>query len=281
MLASSHTISRVETTPSHSTASTSQLLLRGTRDGDLVAALSSSSSSSSPTASERAPLFTWGELSEIVSSGQLHKLARHPDDLKEYFAWMTSVKESYGSVTNFLLSERFTATRLLEKASSSSSFAQPQDTEVRCFRSDFVPGLDCQILVNDWPYSVPRDVTHYVVWSHLPILHPDLVAHARPQTAQRAWSIIAKRGLCATLSPTASPRAAFPPLDNLTSTSDLVEQEQVDLHNTLRSACAPLIEFIACHWNTARSEVAFFANPPSLQSVPSLAHFHVLVKPLL
>ncbi|CBQ71934.1 conserved hypothetical protein [Sporisorium reilianum SRZ2] len=264
MLAASHTISRLEAS-THSTAPHSQLVLRGTRDGDLAAALSSSSS----TSSTRTPLFTWTDLTDIVSSGQLHRLSRHPDDLREYFAWMASVKTSYGSVTNFLLAERFTATRLLEKASPSAA----QGKREQCFRSHFQPGRDCEVLVNDWPYSVPRDVTHYVVWSCLPILHPDLVPHSAVK--QTAWSIIAKRGLCATLTPT--PR--FPPLENLTS-AHLEDDTKLQLHQALQNACTDLIAFIRTHWDLRKCEVAFFANPPSLQSVPSLAHFHVLVKPL-
>lgn len=302
MLASSSTFSRVESSSSSNSNSnvhkaSSQLLLRGTRDGDLTATLLSSSSSSASRShttggstsrsSERAPLFTWADLTAIVSRGNLQLLARHPDDVRDYFAWMDSIKSTYGSVTAFLLSERFTATKLLEKASSSSSGSAPLRAEggqQRCFQSSFQPGRECQILVNDWPYSVPAQVTHQVVWSYLPILHRDLVAsqHVDEPIATAAWSIIAKRGLCGTLTrtgltiPTVKDHAAHLPdlLSPLAATPDA----EAELQKTLEKACVQLVRFIELHWDLAANEVAFFANPPSLQSVPSLAHFHVLVK---
>ncbi len=33
-----------------------------------------------------------------------------------------------------------------------------------------------KILPNDWPYGIPRDCGHYVVWCRLPIIHPSLFA---------------------------------------------------------------------------------------------------------
>lgn len=288
MMASATTCARVEpvthNAPSHST---SQLLLRGTRDGDLAATLLSSqsqSSSSLSTASspkskcDRTPLFTWLDLVRIVSTGNLERLSRHPDDLREYFAWMDSVKSSYGSVTAFLLRERFTATELLKKAACASHVEQCKEP---CFRSYLRPGVDCQILVNDWPYSVPRHVTHHVVWSHVPILHRKLVIEQQcnQDVAALAWSIISKRGLCGTITgslltvPTVKDHASHLP-DLVTISSDL----QDALQQTLHRASHHLVQFIHLHWDTRRCDIAFFANPPSLQSVPSLAHFHVLVK---
>ncbi|SPO21912.1 uncharacterized protein UTRI_01899_B [Ustilago trichophora] len=279
----------------------SQLTLRGTRDGDLAATLlchNTSSSTITPSAShpsgstaERIPLFSWIQLQAIVSSGNLQLLSRHPDDLREYFAWMDSVKLTYGSVSNFLLCERFTARKLLEKASShtgstsrSGSRIASEDGAERCFRSWFREGIDCQILVNDWPYSVPRDVVHHVVWSHLPILHRDLVSTPNdPAVESIAWSIVAKRGLCGTISP--STGLKIPSLSDHTShlpdlksslTTD--HQLQTKVEESLKQACKDLVEFIGHHWEMDKCEAAFFANPPSLQSVPSLAHFHVLIK---
>lgn len=273
MLASSSTLSRFE--PCHHDAA--QLLLRGTRDGDLAAALQSSPSTSN---AERTPLFSWSDLLRIVSSGNLQHLSRHPDALREYFAWMDSIKSTYGSVTSFLLSERFTATKLLEKSSTTNKSQVSADG--RCFRSNFVPGVDCQILLNDWPYSIPHDAQHYVVWSCCPILHRDLVfeQNVDEETAKLSWSIVSKRGLCGTLTPTTGLRV--PTIkDHSTHLPDLlptIPGKQERLQQTLKTACLNLVTFIQSHWNTSIYEVAFFANPPSLQSVPSLAHFHVLVK---
>lgn len=281
MLASSSTISYAPLAP-HKPSTSAPLLLRGTRDGDLAATLSSPHPA---PRSERTPLFTWSDLTRIVSTGNLQSLSRHPDDLSEYFAWMDSVKASYGSVTAFLLSERFTASKLLESASSptcSRGLGRTEEAEV-CFKRTFKTGVECQILRNDWPYSIPRDSTHHVVWSYLPILHPSLTTTSSP-LSHLAWSIISRRGLCGTLHPsrgltlpTIEQHAVHLPELNLTR---LEKEDRGVLEETLRRACAEVVEFVRSEWDTARMEVAFFANPPSLQSVPSLAHFHVLVRPL-
>lgn len=281
MLAPSATFStslRSSAKPPHS-----QLLLRGTRDGDLAATLSSSASTSYTAATSsalvRTPLFTWADLLRIIGSGNLQQLSRHPEDLREYFAWTDSVKSSYGSVQNFLLSERFTASYLLDRPSRSGEGGS------RCFRSHFVEGRECQVLVNDWPYSVPSEVTHHVVWSYLPILHPDLVcSEEEEKVRESAWGIIAKRGLCGTLThkagltlPTlAEHKTHLPHL--IASIEDAGLEGKVQ--NAMQKACQDLVRFIKGRWDMQRYEAAFFANPPSLQSVPSLAHFHVLIRPL-
>lgn len=297
MIVTSKTLSA--TTAPNAKSISSQLTLRGTRDGDLTATLLSHNPSFSTTTStanhpsgstpERTPLFTWTQLQSIVSSGNLQLLSRHPDDLRQYFAWMDSVKLTYGSVTNFLLCERFTASKLLDKASSCSTSKPASDCtkegQDRCFRSYFKPGIDCQILVNDWPYSVPEGVVHHVVWSHLPILHRDLVSTPNDLDVESvAWNIVAKRGLCGTICPNTGLK--IPSLqDHMSHLSDLklslVGQDQHlqnKVEETLKEACQDLVRFIRDHWEMEKCEAAFFANPPSLQSVPSLAHFHVLIK---
>ena len=287
--------STLSTVSSVSRTASSQLLLRGTRDGDLAATLSSSLST------HREPLFTWADLQTIVSTGNLQNLSRHPDDLRAYFAWMDRIKTTYGSVPAFLLAERLTVSKLTKPSPSPGS----SGSEGGCFRAGFRPGVECQILVNDWPYSVPDGVVHHVVWSHLPILHSDLVK-AEGKVRDVAWSIIARRGLCGTISPvdgvkvptlahhalhlpdllpssTPSTAPATTTATTREGTEGKIEVEEkwrMEVEAVLKSACDELVTFIKTHWDMTRCEAAFFANPPSLQSVPALAHFHVLVKQL-
>lgn len=259
-----------------------QLILRGTRDGDLAATLSAqrASSSSHCAKAERLPLFTWSDLVAIVSTGNLQRLSRHPEDLREYFAWMDSVKLSYGSVQSFILAERLTASYLVSSPTSESDAAV-------CFQSSFESGRECQILVNDWPYSVPTDVVHNVVWSYRPILHRSLVAGKEKAVQEAAWAVVAKRGLCGSLSkhglvvPSLQDHAQHvPDLRGLVGTCSEQDGAEANVHGVLRKACREIVAFIEKHWDLDRCEVVFFANPPSLQSVPSLAHFHVLARPL-
>lgn len=215
-----------------------------------------------------------------IASGNLQKLSRHPDDLREYFAWMENIRHEYGAVHSYILAKKITASKLVK------AHSEPADSTLRAvrhFQASFVPGVDCQILVNDWPYSVPHDATHHVVWSYLPILHPDLVTPDlfQQDIRSQAWSIISRRGLCGTLS---SNGALQLPgiLDHLVHLPSIALDSisQTNVEDAIRSACSHLVLFIQQHWDLKTHEAVFFANPPSLQSVPSLAHFHVIVKPL-
>lgn len=69
-----------------------------------------------------------------------------------------------------------------------------------------------RVLENDWPYAVPPDVEHWVVWSQNPILHPDTTIYPTPaptpplshhssttsamiQPKRTTWEEIAAKGL--------------------------------------------------------------------------------------
>ncbi len=191
---------------------------------------------------------------------------------------MDSVKLSYGSVQSFILAERLTASYLLDPPPAESDTAA-------CFKGSFEPSRECQILVNDWPYSVPTDVIHNVVWSYRPILHRSLVAGKEKAVEEAAWAVVAKRGLCGSLSkhglvvPSLQDHAQHvPDLHGLVGACGEQDAE-AKVHGALRNACREIVAFVEKHWDLDRCEVVFFANPPSLQSVPSLAHFHVLVRP--
>ncbi|KAI3477044.1 hypothetical protein L1887_61341 [Cichorium endivia] len=207
----------VSTTYSSTRAATAptQLILRGTREGDLAATLSAQRTPSYSRCAKagRLPLFTWSDLVAIVSTGNLQRLARHPEDLREYFAWMDSVKLSYGSVQS-------------------------------------------------------------------------LVAGKEKAVQEAAWAVVAKRGLCGSLSehglvvPSLQDHAQHvPDLHGLVGACGEQDAE-AKVHGALRNACREIVAFVEKHWDLDMCEVVFFANPPSLQSVPSLAHFHVLVRSL-
>ncbi|KAJ1040384.1 hypothetical protein NDA11_004744 [Ustilago hordei] len=138
MLASSSTFASTTFHSSFTSSSSphAPLLLRGTREGELAATLSSdpylphsssTAASSSPGLSskaERNPLFTWPDVLRIVSTGILQHLARHPDELREYFAWMDDIRNTYGSTDSFLLAERFTARYLFSRPSQQQAKAK-------------------------------------------------------------------------------------------------------------------------------------------------------------
>lgn len=194
---------------------------------------------------------------------------------------MENIRQQYGAVHSYIISEKLSAVKLIG-ARNESLTSLPRAP--RHFEASFVPGDDCQILVNDWPYSVPHNVIHHVIWSYLPILHPDLVSPLLFPDADirdQAWSIISRRGLCGALAtngdlrmPSLADHLVHLPSINIDPTS------HSKVEAAIRSACSHLVIFIRQHWDLKTHEAVFFANPPSLQSVPSLAHFHALVKPI-
>lgn len=124
------------------------------------------------------------------------------------------------------------------------------------------------------------------MWSYLPILHSDLVGKegVEVEVKAAAWGIVAKRGLCGIL--TKKGGLKVPSVQDhakhLPELWTAIEERSLEkrVQRVMQAACQDIVTFISQHWDMDRYEAAFFANPPSLQSVPSLAHFHVLVRPI-
>ncbi|EPQ25746.1 uncharacterized protein PFL1_06613 [Pseudozyma flocculosa PF-1] len=206
-----------------------------------------------PRTPRRQALFTWTQLCDIISTGRLHDLRRHPDDVEAYSCWRRRVESVYGTVQRYILERKITAPRLV----AASAVAQG-DMDKPYFHADMVDGRDCQVLLNDWPYSVPEE------------LLPD------GPIKEQSWTTMRQRGLCGTIS---GAKLATPGLESFpdlcSSATAKAAGEVVDL---LRGATMPLVDFIRRTWDLSCVDVAFFANPPRLQSVPQLPHFHVLVR---
>ena len=85
-------------------------------------------------------------------------LDRYPSDLFRYKLWTEQIKAEYGSIINFVLEERLQ----WEPLPSSSTSEGPQ---FAC-RSPvpFANAEDYKILMNDWPYGIPPNISHLVVW---------------------------------------------------------------------------------------------------------------------
>lgn len=102
-------------------------------------------------------LFSWSELTRIISDGALHVLTRTPDQLRLYKTWKTGITERFGSVEAYVLQERLgwtdhndddTTTPLLTPTSLSTSTASS--------------GWKC--LKNDFPYACEPGIDHLVIW---------------------------------------------------------------------------------------------------------------------
>lgn len=99
---------------------------------------------------------SWPNLQHLISRHQLEELKRWPSSLKAYLAWTAHVKQKYGSVMAYLLSQRL--------------FWEPVDDGSDALRFEvksqvpFEDPADFQILRNDWGYAFEAGIRHVVVW---------------------------------------------------------------------------------------------------------------------
>ncbi|KAF8073891.1 hypothetical protein FPV67DRAFT_773028 [Lyophyllum atratum] len=245
--------------------------------------------------------FSWTQLKTFVNSGDLGLLKRDQKLQERYLLWAEGIKAEYGSIVNYLTNYRLqwgkrdnlsllpSALDVDEEAPEAQlSLCIPVDKKVakvlpplpdnapKYFTRDTPPEF-LSIIQNDWPYSVPPEVEHTLIWTRIPIYHNDLVAEF---IAAR----IAQDGLCGftgNSSPPPSPStlpSCLPALSDWGITMDkLIRSEKgTEEEDTLvRRAGHEVHEFVRQRWDEEKWETAWFVNPQRLQSVPGLAHIHV------
>jgi len=93
-------------------------------------------------------ILKWSEVQKIVGENALDVFQRVPSELRRYFAYNYQLKQSYGSVMNFILKERL-------------QWTLPITSEGKPFEK----AADVKILWNDWPYGLDERIVHLVVWT--------------------------------------------------------------------------------------------------------------------
>jgi len=106
---------------------------------------------------------TWEGLKEIIAENNLSILKRKPSDLRRYLTWASEAKAAYGSITNYVCQERLKWTPLPDSTAKTGPIV-PFKNPV-----PFADPDDYKILLNDWPYGLTPDITHFVVWLKTPI----------------------------------------------------------------------------------------------------------------
>ncbi|KAF9525517.1 hypothetical protein CPB83DRAFT_545845 [Crepidotus variabilis] len=239
------------------------------------------------------PKFTWEQLKTFVNSGDLGLLKRDKQLQKRYNEWSVGIVKEYGSMVNYLLQYRLQwgkadALSLLPSELVDERFlSSPGNSHLGASLTDPPPYFSWEtpikglsIIQNDWPYSVPADVEHTLIWTKAPIYHPDLVHESIIVRIEQdgLW------GFTGLHSPPPSPSTLPSCLPSLTDWGITIEK-------LIRSAPptpeeAVLIEkagrevhrYVKNRWLEDEWETAWFVNPPRLQSVPGLAHVHVFAR---
>lgn len=93
-------------------------------------------------------VLTWDEVRDIVSQNCLSHFQRVPSELRRYRAFTYMLAEEYGSVTNFILTQRLHWPAPVQP--KGGPFENPDDYK---------------ILYNDWPYGIDKKIVHLVVWT--------------------------------------------------------------------------------------------------------------------
>ncbi|OTA97940.1 hypothetical protein M434DRAFT_91750 [Hypoxylon sp. CO27-5] len=91
---------------------------------------------------------TWPEVQKIVAENRLDAFRRVPSDLRRYLEYTWKLKRDYGSVMNFVLTQRL-------------HWEAPVKPRGKPFEFDD----DIKILWNDWPYGIDERIVHLVVWT--------------------------------------------------------------------------------------------------------------------
>jgi len=236
--------------------------------------------------------FTWSQLKAFINSGDLGLLKRDKKLQRRYNEWVVGIKKEYGSPTDYLLNHRLQwgkpdTLSLLTSALDDPSISAAENGQSQLypspeyFKADipFNSDLIC-IILNDWPYSVPVEIEHSLVWSRVTVFHPDLIPPAIDARIQQD-GLCGFTGSTDTVDNLPSLESCLPALADWGITADKLirsprgsEEEET----MVRNAGKEVHGFVKRRWKESQWETAWFVNPPRLQSIPGLAHIHVFAR---
>jgi len=232
--------------------------------------------------------FTWRQLKTFVNSGDLGLLKRDKKLQERYERWSEGIIAEYGSKENYLLTYRLrwgepdaltklpsrlfspTVTTLKGNIGSRNisvlaSGLPPIPPDTKPYFTADIHSQLVSIIMNDWPYSVPPFIEHYLIWTILPIIPDDLPSIIKPRLLQDGlWGFSGY----APDSPPQSPSllsACLPALsdwcvteESLTRTPRGTEEEEI----AVREAGSEVHKFVTTTWKEREWETAWFVNPP-------------------
>jgi hypothetical protein len=113
-------------------------------------------------------VLSWPEVQHLTATNRLDLFERLPSSLRRYYEFNWMLKQQYGSVMQFILSQRL-----------------HWDLPIEARAAPFEDPDDLKILWNDWPYGVTPGIVHLVVWTKFELeadpVTDDLTDHARKE----------------------------------------------------------------------------------------------------
>jgi hypothetical protein len=125
-------------------------------------------------------IVTWPQVRQIIADNRIDLFQRIPSELRRYLAYNFQLKKQYGSVMEFVLSQRL-------------GWTLPIVAEGRPFEREG----DVKILWNDWPYGIDEKIVHLVVWTKFELeddpATDDLTAKARGEINEYVDEVFGKK----------------------------------------------------------------------------------------
>jgi len=176
-------------------------------------------------------LYDWDTLKGLVDSGDLAYLKRHPSFQRDYDEWTKETIKHEGPMVNILL--RRLGWNNIPAGSNDTDVGGI--TKLEYFTADIQDEL-VRVVINDWPYSVPPDATHFIIWSRLPFIHEGI-------TPYKVKDRVAQNGLWGFTGGITQPKA---------------KDKDVPL---IRQASREIQKFVEKVWPEDQWETAWFVNP--------------------
>ncbi|PWN51473.1 hypothetical protein IE53DRAFT_313880 [Violaceomyces palustris] len=273
---------------------------------------------------------TWDSILQVITKGDLDQLNRHPRCEEEYRLWSPSIRREWGCLENYIRVIRLgwggvedQAQELTPSSPSPSDQTPPMaetwpevvlphpgregtllthfvgDVDLASSSSSSSSSSLVKVIENDWPYGIPQDCKHWVVWSKLAILHPNLfktndTPFQGDLLRQVLFEMVARegaRGLTGFEDDEATriygTRPEWIPErwrsileqkhggkegehdDEIRTLFQLKDQEVLRL--TLQAhiwASRYMRSYVESIWSSDRFQTAWFCNPPHLRTVP-------------
>ncbi|KAI0863644.1 hypothetical protein F4860DRAFT_45043 [Xylaria cubensis] len=115
---------------------------------EFLRALSAKDKGIISTPDEEYHVNTWPEVQKLILDNRLELFQRVPSELRKYLDYNWKLKQEYGSVMNFILTQRL-----------------HWDLPITPKGKPFECEEDIKILWNDWPYGLDKRIVHLVVWT--------------------------------------------------------------------------------------------------------------------
>ena len=91
---------------------------------------------------------SWAVVQGKVARNRLELFQRVPSDLRRYLGFTWKLRQDYGSVMKFILTQRLQWTVPITPRGRPFEFSD-----------------DVRVLRNDWPYGIDKRIVHLVVWT--------------------------------------------------------------------------------------------------------------------